>query len=168
MLVAACNPPAQAQVAAEYDVKAAILLNVTRFVTWPTEAFLNAEAPLAVCVVGRDPFGMVLDQIMEGETANGRPIVVERLQRGSPRLTDCHLAFVSASERLVVDEIVREVADSAVLTMADFEGFAASGGVIELRIENSQIRFYISRAAARRAQLELSSNLLNLARLVGE
>ncbi len=42
-------------------VKAAYLYNFARFVKWPGDAFEDEQAPIVIGVVGRDPFGAVLD-----------------------------------------------------------------------------------------------------------
>jgi len=44
--------PAETQLS-EYDVKAAFLLNFTKFVDWPSNVFADATSPLVVCIVGR-------------------------------------------------------------------------------------------------------------------
>ncbi len=62
----------------EYQVKAAFLLNFTKFIDWPQS---EAGSPFGICIVGDDPFGLVLDQMVEGETFQGRKLAV---QRGAP------------------------------------------------------------------------------------
>ena len=56
----------------EYQVKAAFLLNFTKFVQWPASAFADEHSPLAICILGEDPFGNTLTEIVKGETVNGR------------------------------------------------------------------------------------------------
>ncbi|MGH9611632.1 MAG: YfiR family protein, partial [Bryobacteraceae bacterium] len=63
----------------EYQVKAAFLLNFTKFVEWPAAAFAASDSPIAICVLGDDPFGGALDQIVEGEVVNGRKLVIQRV-----------------------------------------------------------------------------------------
>jgi hypothetical protein len=60
----------------EYKVKAAFLLNFTKFVTWPPAAFEREQSPVSICVLGEDPFGRALDQIVDGEAVNGRKVVI--------------------------------------------------------------------------------------------
>src|ERR1700704_5980613 len=55
----------------EYQVKAAFLLNFTKFVEWPASAFASADSPIAICVWGDDPFGKILDQIVAEEVVDG-------------------------------------------------------------------------------------------------
>src|SRR3954470_24994305 len=74
----------------EYRVKAAFLLNFTKFTEWP-EAEASKETPISICVVGGDPFGNTLDQIVEGEAADGRKIVVLRVPQAGKGI--CQMAY---------------------------------------------------------------------------
>ncbi len=63
----------------EYEVKAAFLLNFTKFIEWPAGAFASPDSPFTICILGRDPFGRALDQIVAGESVNGRKLAVRRV-----------------------------------------------------------------------------------------
>src|SRR6266540_557093 len=58
--------PLRAQAFKEYDVKAAFLYHLAEFVDWPAEAFPAAENPLVIGVLGADPFGKSLDNLVQG------------------------------------------------------------------------------------------------------
>src|SRR5512147_2223822 len=45
-----------------YKVEAAFLRNFARYVTWPAGAFAHARSPWRVGILGRDPFGDVLEK----------------------------------------------------------------------------------------------------------
>src|ERR1700678_991606 len=40
----------------EYPVKLVFLYNFTKFIEWPPGSYRSAGAPLAICIVGHDPF----------------------------------------------------------------------------------------------------------------
>src|SRR4051812_27313987 len=67
----------------EYQVKAVFLFNFSRFVECPASAFPTAGAPFVVGVYGHDPFGAELDEVVKGETVNGRPLVIRRVQNAA-------------------------------------------------------------------------------------
>jgi hypothetical protein len=69
---------AAAATSIEYQVKAAYLYKLVSFVDWPAGT-LPPGAPLDVCVVGDDPFGASLDQVVENQQVNGRALAVRRL-----------------------------------------------------------------------------------------
>lgn len=161
------RPEAAAQTPAsqEYRVKAAFLFNFAHFVEWPTNAFPTAESPLIIGVVGNDPFGAVLDEIVRGESVNGHPMIVQRYRRGE-EIKTCHILFISASERNQMPEILALLKGRSVLTVGDMEGFAQAGGMIRFLTEKNKIRFRINLEAAKAAHLTISSKLLKAAEVV--
>lgn len=144
-------------------MKAAFLLNFTKFIDWPPTAFSDANSPLAICVLGKDPFGRGLDEIVQGETVNNRRLVVRRLSQPAPA-QQCQVVFFGGDDR----DRSKTLADlgRGVLTVGDGEKFFNDGGMIAFLIENRRVRFDIDQAAAERAGLKLSSKLLNVARVV--
>jgi len=160
-VLAACAAGAQAL--SEYQVKAAFLLNFTKFIEWPAESFASTDSPLNICILGDDPFGKTLDQLVEGETVNGRKLTVQRL-RGVPPPKSCQVLFISKSEE-AVSSILPDLGPG-VLTVSDRDGFLREGGMICLVIEGRHVRFDINQRAAARASLTLSARMLNVARIV--
>lgn len=147
----------------EYEVKAAFLLNFTKFIQWPSVAFESPDSPTTICILGDDPFGSALDQAVEGEVVNGRRLTVKRLQR-APTPKSCQVLFISKSENAVTDLLAS--LGMGVLTVSDRDGFLREGGMISFVIENRHVRFDISQRAAARASLTISARMLNVARIV--
>jgi hypothetical protein len=147
----------------EYQVKAAFLLNFTKFTQWPPNAFADGNAPLSICILGDDPFGSVIDQLVQGETADGRKLSVQRLSR-APQPKACQVLFVNKSGK----EISRMLAQLGpdVLTVGEGDPFLRDGGMIAFVVDNRRVRFDINQAAAQSAGIALSSKLLSVARSV--
>jgi hypothetical protein len=61
----------------EYQVKAAYLFNFLKFVEWPEGAFPDPLAPIVIGIVGDDPFGEALPQVVIGKTAQGRDLAIQ-------------------------------------------------------------------------------------------
>jgi hypothetical protein len=151
---------------AEYRVKAAFLLNFTHFVEWPADAFAGRDAPLVICVIGVDPFGEALDQIIEGESTDHRRIIVRRSNSAAHSQT-CHLVFISRSEGQRIDEVLDAIGSSApVLTVSDIDRFVRHGGTIGFLLDRNRVRFEIGLNTAQRRRLKLRSQLLSLGRIV--
>jgi hypothetical protein len=147
----------------EYRVKAAFLLNFTKFTEWPAEAFATSDSPIAICILGADPFGSALDQIVAGEVVGGRRIVVQRIKR-TPPPKSCQALFVSRSEPRVA--VTLHAVGPGVLTIGEGQGFIREGGMIAFQVEDRKVRFSISQSEAERAGLKLSSKLLSVAKPV--
>lgn len=151
----------------EYKVKAAYLYNFTKFVSWPEQAFnFLPDSPLSICILGQDPFGHSID-LLANKTAHGRDVVVNYLQQFDEQSV-CHVVFISRSEADRVEQIITDIGDRPVLTVSDIDGFAVKGGCVRLHIVDGKVRFNINIKAARRAHLQMSAKLLELARVVIE
>lgn len=153
------------QAPTEYQVKAAFLFNFARFVEWPPRAFASPTSPIAVCVLGEDPFGEALNRVVAGKMLNERTLMVRRAKKLRD-LSGCEILFISSSERERLPEILEELRNAPVLTVGETEGFASRGGEVQFTLEESRVHFLINVDAAERAGLKVSSKLLNLARVV--
>jgi hypothetical protein len=147
----------------EYQIKAGFLFNFVKFVEWPGEAFADDGAALIIGVIGDDPFGSALDDVVSGKTVNGRRLEVRRLKWGED-LRRCHVLFVSSSERKRVVQLIDDLRGSNVLTVGEMAQFIQQGGIINFVMEANKVRFEINVAMAERARLKISSKLLVLAR----
>ena len=149
----------------EYQVKAAYLFNFLKFVQWPADAFQDSLAPIMIGIVGDDPFGEALPQVVVGKTVQGRDLVIRKYHVGED-LRGSHILFISASEKKRLPQVLASLQGSSVLTVADMDHFVESGGMIQFLIEDSRVRFAIDVGAANRARVKISSKLLSLARTV--
>lgn len=156
----------RAQPAQEYQVKAVFLLNFAQFVEWPTSAFPAPQSPLIVGVLGNDPFGVALEEAVRGEKVRGHPLVIQRFRRPQD-VRECHILFVATPEDARLETALPALPARHVLIVGDGAEFAQRGGTIGFRTENNKIRLRINLAAARSADLTISSKLLRAAELVG-
>jgi hypothetical protein len=164
-LVWLCAPMARAE--SEYDVKAAYLFKFTKFIEWPATAFAGPDAPFVIGIVGRDPFNGGLDRLIAGNTTGARRLEVQHLNAtDSTGLRGCQMVFVSASEQRRLPSILSALQGRPVLVVGESEGFASAGGMLGFALRESRVGIEINSAAARQARLKISSQLLNLAKLV--
>jgi hypothetical protein len=145
----------------EYDLKAAFLFNFAHFVEWPSAAFEDANTPIVIGVLGDDPFGPVLDKMVEGETIQNRRLIIKRSHQVED-LKNCQVLFISKSEKDRMDEILSQLNPAAVLTVSEVESFARRGGIINFYIADKKVRFEINPQAAKRNGLKISAQLLEL------
>lgn len=165
-LVCASAAPAQPQ-ASEVSLKSAFLYKFIHYAEWPPEALGAPGDPIALCVIGQDEIAQVLEDAVRGRTIHDRPVVVRKLA-GSAAAAGCHVLFVGSPLTAQIDVLLARVAAQPTLTVGDAEGFAHRGGIINFTRSGSRLGFEINRAAAQRAGLQLSSQLLKLSKLVPE
>jgi hypothetical protein len=155
---------AQERSAGEYQVKAAMLFNVAKFVEWPSEPSGRDHDSFRMCIIGRNPFGTTLDSL-KGKPVKGRllrPVQLARIDE----IGECKVLFISSSEKRNLAAILDAAGRHGVLTVSDIASFAASGGMIGFVEAEGKVRLEVNLAAARQANLKISSQLLKLARIV--
>ncbi len=151
----------------EYKVKAAFLYNFARYVRWPSNAFIDDDAPVIVAVFGEDPFGSALVDALAGKQIGDRRFVIEHIS-GLDKLRPVHLLFVPDTSEREIGAIVEHYAGTSTLIVGDSLKTVEINGSISFFIEQKKVRFAINTAAIKRSNLEVSSQLLKLARIVGE
>jgi YfiR/HmsC-like len=156
---------AQSSEPTEYQVKAAFLFNFTKFIDWPDAAFADAHAPIVLGIVGDDPFGSDLEQIVAGQLVKGRAISIRKYRLGED-LRHCQILFVGDSEQAHIPNILLSVQGASVLTVSDVDQFANAGGTVQFVVEQSRVHFIVNWDAAARVHLEISAKLLALARVI--
>lgn len=165
LAISAQPTSAQKDQVGEYELKATILYNLSRFVEWPASAYADSQAPTVLCILGQDPFGNSLKTLGQKQDANGRSVSIRQLNTENG-IRDCHVLYISTSERKTIAQILSKLKGSSVLTVGEMSQFAAQGGVIQFTLEDKQVHFEINLDAASRMALKISSRLLVLARIV--
>ena len=149
----------------EYQLKAAFIFNIAKFVEWPTDAFQSPKDPIVLCILGASPFGDALAQAANGKTIDDRKFAIRPVS-DLRQAGGCHILFVSASERKRFRSILGEIASSGILTVGDVESFSIEGGVVNLKLDGDKIRIRINVQAAERERIRISSKLLSLSQVV--
>lgn len=149
----------------ESQVKAAYLFNFGKFARW--QADRPTSDVFEICILGKDPFGAVLDATVAGENIDGKKIIVNRLAT-IQEATHCSVLFVSSSEESRIGAILPVAQHLNLLTVSDVAHFADRGGIIGLVTQQGKVRFEVNRGAAAQADLALSSELLRVATRVIE
>jgi YfiR/HmsC-like len=149
----------------EQELKAAALNQVVHFARWPADVFPDASSPLVIGIYGEDPFGSLMDDLVQGETASGHPIKIVRcftLDAASA----CHVVFVRSNDKRMADRVIRLLGTRSILTVCDDESVTEGGAIVGLTVRNNRIHLLVNLEAARRAKVTLSSKLLRLAEIV--
>jgi len=153
---------------AEYLIKAGFIYNFAQLVQWPSAAFSQADSPIVIGILGTDPFGTSIDRVVENKKLDGHNLIVKRLRwsKDLKDLTECNILFISSSEKEHVADVINMVKWLPILTIGETPGFAARGGIINLTLEDNKVRFEVNIGAAKQANLNISSRLLALAKIV--
>lgn len=151
----------------EYRIKAAYLLNFAKFVSWPSHAFAAPDSPIVIGILGKDPFGAEIDQTVAGKKIEERPLQIRRLNEND-QLDGCHILFIADSERKHRPYIVENARRLPILTVGETEDFTDAGGMIRFLKYDNTIRFEIDLEPVQRANLKISSKVLQVAIVKGK
>jgi hypothetical protein len=160
-------PASQQQATDEYRVKAAFLYNFARYVKWPEPVFKDKDAPLRIAVVGSDVFSKVLEDLLKDKKAGTRPVLTSNFATAQ-ELGECQILYVPSSEEKNLPQIKLAYKDRSILIVGDSYAVAEQGTQIGFYLDKSKVRFAINTDAVRAAKLEVSSELLKLAKVIEE
>lgn len=178
------STPAPADV--ERQVRAAMLLNFMRFTTWPESAFADADSKLVLAVVGTDPFGRVLEQTFGREVVRGRSIAISRLEWPDRErfatesdfdaalvalrreLASAHVAYFVGCPREHLELLLVDSELPHLLTVGDERKCAEYSTALALDRDAGRVVFHANVRRIESLDVQVSSRLLSLARIVGE
>jgi hypothetical protein len=155
---------AQSPALDEYQVKAAFLYNFAKFVEWPPGTFANSNDPIAICVVGQNPFGSKLEDMVQGKKIGDRAFAVRRLA-DTQQASKCQILLIGTAESKRI-RVLLEALKGAILTVGETDDFTAAGGIIGFKLEGTRVRIQIALETAEHIRLRISSKLLGLAEIV--
>lgn len=158
------GPVSGAEGTLEYKVKATFLFNFAKFVTWPAAA-VPAGAPLVVGVVGQDPFGGVLDQVLAGQSVSGHAFEIRRFPTVE-RAAGSHIIFLCRSEKERSAAALAALRGRPVLLVSETDAFCEQGGQVNFVVIEGKVKIEINPDECERAGLKVSSKLLSVARIV--
>lgn len=144
----------------EQQIKAGLLYNFMKYTEWPAAKHATA----AVCVFGEDPLDGYLKPLA-GRSVNQKEITIHFIH--TAQQTDaCDLLYINANEKKQWPALQAALADKNVLTVSDFGGFAASGGMIEFGKKNDHVDVSLNMDAVTAAHLHVQDRLLKLVTVV--
>lgn len=149
----------------EYRVKAALLFNLVKYTTFPASAFQKPEDPIVILVVGKDPFGSALEATFDGKSLHGRSFKIER-SATLPKALTAHVVFASAPSAEDAKQLIALSKDHPCLLVGEHAGFAQAGAYVNFYEEKGKVRLEVNTDRKADTKLELSAELLKLAKIV--
>lgn len=149
----------------EYAIKAVFLLNFARFTDWPAEAFEKPDSPFVIGILGENPFGSLVDDTVRGEEVNQHQFIVKYYRRAGD-IQNCNMLFISQSEHNHLRQIVADLKNKPVLTVAESPKAVEEGVCVQFLTQNNKIRLRVNLDALKAANLTMSSELLRLSDVV--
>ncbi len=162
---------AEAQEVSRIDqVKAAFVLNIARFVTWPVDFPPNQSDSMQLCLYRANPLRQAMETIA-GEEIGGRIAEIRRIQSLQDG-NSCNILLIAPDElpnflNEIPPGFKQPVLTVADLTEVDLPFESRQGILISLVRNGARVGFEINLEKSRQAGLRMSSELLKLAHIVG-
>lgn len=150
----------------EDKLKAVYIFNFIRFTEWPADLKALPVKQTNLAVLGNKELTKILHGKSFQKTALGAQLNTFACVMPAC-LSDADALFIDGSENENLEEILSLLSNKSILTISDAPGFAERGGMIELKRHKGAIIFRINLQAIKRANLYVSSQLLQMAEMVG-
>jgi hypothetical protein len=162
--------PALGDAADEYEIKAAMYINLLRLVDWPPGKHGDPAVPLVIGVSGSEDMARALETIARsGSTSSsngglpgGRRITVRRIS-GTVGVEECHSVFVGGGDRKRIESALAATSKNPVLTVGESDRFVSLGGMIDLLLTDDRVQIEVNLEMARNAGFTIGSQLLKIA-----
>lgn len=156
------TPLSFAQPNTEPQLEAAYLVNFLKYVEWPP----NSRNTNTICLFGRDTLGTYLGG-HEGRTIGGRELRVRRVNTPDD-VANCQVLYIPDVEEARIGAVLRWTLGTPILSTSNADGFARSGGGIELLRSGGRVQFIVNADTLSRQGLTPSSQMMRLAnRVIG-
>lgn len=142
------------------QVRAAYVLNFTRYTTWPASAISEGSAPLVVCALG--PGASDVARQLQSRAAGNHPLELRALQHPD-QVSGCHALYLGPTERAQQSSLLARLRNQAILTIGESPSFLADGGMINLVLVDGNLHFEVNLAATAGAGMQLNPRMLALA-----
>lgn len=148
---------AVAQPDSEPQLESAYLVNFLKYVEWPA----NNRTTATICLFGRDTLGSYLSG-HEGRQIGGKELRIRRVNSPDDMLS-CQVVYIPDVEEARIMAVLRWIQGMPILAASNADGFARSGGSIELLRSGGRVQFIVNADSLSRHGLVPSSQMLRLA-----
>lgn len=144
----------------EAAVKAAFLYRFTGFIEWPEQPLQSKEFTIAV--LGSKTVADELAKLLPRRSIKNLPTRV-RVVTSSAEAAEAQMLYVGPDFVADLGEAIGALEGRAVLVITDHANGLDEGSILNFMVVERRVRFEVSLAAAQRAGLKVSSQLLAVA-----
>jgi hypothetical protein len=150
----------------EDKIKASYVFNSIRFISWPPNA-LERLASLNVCTISQNNAFKNAFKPVVGKKIKGHILKFYQVKVGE-NIDRCHVLFLDKTAAKKI-KILRDILlQKQILFISDIKDFCEQGGMIGLKLQDGRIKLEINLSAVKLVGFEISSNLLEVATIIGE
>ncbi len=143
----------------EYELKAAFLYKLAKFVRWPEQKFEGPASPLVIGVSGAEALER-FERVLRDNTLDLRPVQVSAVHRPEDAFA-CHIVFVSRVFTGSAGEWAESGRQAGTLMTGETAGFLEAGGMLRFYTEAGELRLELNENRARKAGLCVMASALS-------
>jgi hypothetical protein len=150
------------------QVEAAFIYQFRNYVTWPNETGTDDSRDFIISIVGNEK-GLLqeLEKLAKVKKMKNRSIAVRAVETVA-KLSKSDIVIVGSNELELLQGVIRKVKGEHTLIVSHSSEFAKKGAMINFFLEDDRLRFEINLNAIKKENLQVGSQLLNLARVINE
>lgn len=162
-LCAYASEEIDAEIEKEYFYRAAILRQFFLYVKWAGDKEVSKLTEANICVLGNGP--ILKTKIFFDETSKKTSTKYNLIKIGADLQTasQCHIVYVSSSEKKNASQIIEKLRGQAILTVSDLEDFAEQGGMISMVLVDNKLKNIVNKRALDASNMSASPDMLELA-----
>lgn len=141
----------------ENQLKAAYLIHLSEFTTWPDEKMLPAD--FNICIATGSRLTASLDEIKGRIVKNKTLHIIYDVP--ADKLSSCHVLYIEGSlnQKTYQQSLLKT---DPILTVGDDDGFTRQGGVVEFYLEGDNVKMRGNLNKMSQLKLQISSKILRL------
>ena len=149
----------------EARLKTAFIYQFTKYIDWPTDSLADS---FHITLVGSSALASPLNDLAQEKKIKDRQVSIHIVQ-STEEIPPSRIIILSGQNEGMLDAILARIQSRPTLTITESHGFASRGAILNFYLTpEGKLRFEANRKAAEKQKLILSSQLLKMARLVGE
>jgi len=150
--------------AQEYDLKAAYIYNITKFIYWEPTSPGNE---FIIGVIGSSPIYEPLLDVVKTKTVNNKKIIIRQYAKVG-YLNNCNMLFIPESTTIPLDELLEKATSEKILTISEQEGYGRRGTAINFVNINDKLKFEVNIKTLQSLGLKASAQFLKLTIIIEE
>ncbi len=143
------------------SIKVAYIYNIAKFVTWQDK---KDSSYFTICSYKDSPISKTI-KTLENQKIKDKVILIKNDIKDN-LLEECQILFISSNENSKLNKILQTTQEKQILTISDYPKYSTQGVIINFYEEEDRLRFKINQEEAQSHKIEISSQLLGMAKIV--
>lgn len=151
-------------VAREYDLKAAYIYNITKFIYWDSSTPGN---DFVIGVLGSSPVYEPLVDAVRSKTVMNKKIIVRQYYTVE-EINNSDMIFLSQNADILLDELLEKARRNKILIISEQEGYSRLGTAINFVTIENKLKFEVNIHSLESIGLKASAQFLKLVIIIDE